>query len=112
MGVRSTENFFFSKAEFESKLQRTGKPIGTDFLQRSEIARTRVGHQIAGLVQRHAITAVAAYGAILQRVDPVAVLHVVIGMVEQVECLHLKLQFPALPDRKTRSAERRVGKER
>src|SRR5271156_2325191 len=82
------------------ELQRAGKAVWADFLKRPEIARPRVRHQIAGLIHTRAVAAVSSDRIVLQLVDAVAILYVVVGMVEQIEGLHLKLQFFAFSNRK------------
>src|SRR5208337_4485196 len=64
--------------EFDGKLHYAGKAVGADFAIGAEVTRPRVRHQVAGLVQCHAIAAVGAGRVVFERVDPVAVLHVVI----------------------------------
>ncbi len=83
------------------ELQYAWKTAWANFLEGSEITWPRVGHQIARLIERCAITAVGADGVVLQLVDPVAILHVVVRVVEQIERLHLKLEFLAFLDRET-----------
>src|ERR1019366_6280920 len=83
------------------KLQNARKAVRADLLQASEIARARIWHQIADLVERSSIAAVAPNGVVLQLINAVAVLHVVVGVVEQIERLHLKFQFLAFLDFKT-----------
>ena len=87
--------------ESSGELQHARKTVWANFLEGSEIARARVGHQVARLIRSCAITTVGADGVVLQLVDPVAVLHVIVGVVEQIERLHLKLQFFAFLDRET-----------
>lgn len=84
------------KRESCGKLQSAGKTIGIDFLIAAEIAGAGVGHQIAGLVESLTVTASGPDRVILQLVDPVAVLHIKVGVVKQIEHFDLKLQLLAL----------------
>ena len=70
------------KRESCGELQHTWKTAWANFLEGSEIADARVGHQVARLIRRCTITTVGADGVVLQLVDPVAVLHVIVGVVE------------------------------
>ena len=89
------------KREPGRKLEHAGKAVWADFLQGAKIPRTRVGHQVASLLQGCTVTAVGPDWVVLQLVDPVAILHVVVGVVEQIERLRLQLQHFAFPERKT-----------
>src|SRR5208282_3853904 len=97
-------NFISIRPELEGescgKLQDAGQAVGADFLQGTEIAWSRIGHQVTGLVERCSVAAGTADGVVSQLVDPVAVLHVIIRVVEQIERLRLKFQFLAFADLK------------
>ena len=70
------------KPESCRKLQYPWQSVGADLLKGRKIPGARIGHEIAGLVECHAIATGGAYGVVLKLVDTVSILYVVVGVVE------------------------------
>lgn len=81
----------------ECKLQDPRPIQRVDALQRTEPVSARVGYEIASLVGLRivGVPAALAEGQILDGIHAVAVLDVVVGMIQQVEGLHLQRQILA-----------------
>jgi len=81
----------------ECKLQDPRRIQRVDALQRTEPVSARVGYEIASLVGLRilGVPAILAEGQILDGIHAVAVLDVVVGMIQQVEGLHLQRQILA-----------------
>ena len=76
----------------ECKLQDPRPIQRVDALQRTKPVSARVGYEIASLVGLRivAVPAALAEGQILDGIHAVALLDVVVGMIQQVEGLHLQ----------------------
>src|SRR5579872_441595 len=79
-----TEGRRASEVVFKRKLQHARTIQSIDHLQRAE---PRLRQQVAGLPDGLPVSAIGADWLILQRVDSVAILHVIVGVVQQVKRL-------------------------
>src|SRR5271157_4853692 len=81
-----------SEVPFERELEYSRAVQRVDDLQGLE---TWFGNEIASLIWALSVSASVARRQVLDRIDAVAVLHIVVRVVQQVESLHL--QGDALP---------------